>query len=83
MEDGQMGKRSRQFVEDERFVRCHVCHEDIAIEYYLDRDDVVCCDECDSEYVLQSRNPVKISLIVDDIDDDESFFDDYSGKGYD
>ena len=79
-----MGKRSRQFEEDERFAKCHVCHEAIAIEYYLDRDDVVYCDECDSEYVLQSRDPVRISLIVDDIDDyDNAFFDDYSSKGYD
>ena len=27
MEGGQMGKRSRQFEEDERFAKCQVCHE--------------------------------------------------------
>ena len=79
-----MGKRSSQFEEDERFVRCHICHEDIAIEYYLEHDDVIYCKECDSEYVLKSRNPVRISLLNDNLDDyDDDFFDDYSGRGYD
>lgn len=82
-----MGKRSSQFEEfeeDERFARCHVCHEDIVIDYYLERDDVIYCEECDSEYVLTSRNPIRISLLNDNLDDyDDDFFDDYSGRGYD
>ena len=78
-----MGKRSRQFEEEERFVRCHVCYEDIAIEFYLERGDVVYCQECDSEYILKSKNPTRIALLYNDTDEyNDFFFDDYSSNGY-
>ena len=81
-----MGKRSRQFEEEERFVRCEVCHEEIIIDYYLDREDVVCCEGCDSEFVIKSRNPTILFLLDGDYDDyygDDGFEDDFFGKSYD
>lgn len=80
-----MGRKSRHFDEDERFARCGVCHEDIIIEFYQDSGDVVYCDECDSKYLLQSRDPIRLSLIDEDFDDydEEGFDDDYLGRGFD
>lgn len=79
-----MGKREIQF-EEERFARCDVCDEYIAIDFYLDTGDLVCCEECDSEYVIKSLDPITLLLLADDYDeyDDDGFDDDYSSKGYD
>lgn len=84
-----MGKRSGQFEEEERFVRCDVCDEDIAIDFYLDTGDEVCCDECDSVYVIKSLDPITLFLLGDEYDDndddygDDGFDDEYSSRGYD
>lgn len=80
-----MGKRSRQF-EDEKFVSCDVCDGDIAIDFYFDTGDLVCCEECDSEYVIKSRDPIMLSLIVDDYydeSDDDDYYDERLSRDYD
>ena len=74
-----MGKRNKQF-EEERVASCNICGGDIPIDFYMDRGDIVNCDECGEEFVLQSRKPVRLSLLVDDSDDYLNFDDDYYGR---
>ena len=79
-----MGKRSRRF-EDERFVRCNVCSENLAIDFFLDIGDLVYCKKCDSEYVLKNRNPIMLSLFGHSFDDygDGMFDEEYLSNSYD
>ena len=77
-----MGKRSKQFDEEERSVRCRVCDEDIAIDYYMDRGDLVACDECGSEFVIKSRNPVILFLLVSEDDEYDDEYDESDDNYY-
>ncbi len=79
-----MGKRSRQFEEEERFVRCEVCEEDIVVEFYIDSGDLISCEECGSEFIVKSRDPLMLFLLEDEYDeyDDEFPDEDFLG-GYD
>ena len=80
-----MGKRNRQFEEEERFVMCEVCEEDIVIEFYVDKGDLVGCEECGSEFIVKSRDPVRLFLLDNEFDEyeDDYLDEDYLGRGYD
>ena len=85
-----MGKRSIQFEEEERSVRCKVCEDDIALDYYLDRGNLIKCEWCSSEFVIKSIQPVVLFLLdeeEDDYDDyyEEDYFEeeDFSGRAFD
>lgn len=80
-----MGKKKRHTDEEERFVECEVCEEEIAIEYYMDRGDLITCEECGSDYILKSRNPMILSLQEDDEEYEDDYYDedDYFIQGYD
>ena len=71
-----MGKRSRQFEEEERSVRCKVCEDDITLGYYLERGDFVICEGCGSEFVIKSIQPVVLFLLDDEDDDYEDQYED-------
>ncbi len=84
-----MGKRSKQF-EEERSVQCNVCEGYFGLDYYLDRGDLVFCDECGSEFVVKSLNPVILFLVDEEDDDyldgyDDDYYDDddYFDRAYD
>ncbi len=80
-----MGKKKRHNDQEERFVECEVCEEEITIEYFMDRGDLITCEECDSNYILKSRNPIILSLQEEEEDYDDDYFDedDYFNQGYD
>ncbi|GAB4334846.1 MAG: hypothetical protein Kow0089_04250 [Desulfobulbaceae bacterium] len=64
------------FDEDDFPIACDVCEEDILIEYYMDRGDLVSCEECGAEYVIKARNPLILIQLgedgeIPDLDDDE------------
>ncbi|MBM9606022.1 hypothetical protein [Desulfopila inferna] len=46
----------------ERFGKCQICLEYIPIEYYFGIGDTIMCYGCGSEYVIESKNPVKLNL---------------------
>ena len=69
-----MGKRARQSGIDSRYCMCDICGGDIVIEFYFDHGDVVCCDECSSEYVIHRRYPMKLMLFEENSGGD--FYDD-------
>lgn len=77
-----MGKRSKRYEEEERVAECGVCGGDIVLEHYLDRGDLIYCDECESEYVIKSNYPLRLVLIEDDEFDDE-FDDEYDDEDFD
>ena len=79
-----MGSKKKYYDEDERFAQCSICDEEIAIEYYMDRGDIVSCGECETDYVIKSRNPVILSLLEDDGYDNDDYDEDNSfNLGYD
>ena len=71
-----MSNDDHEYEEEE--VECEVCEEPMIIDSYMDKDDVVTCEECGAEYLIESRNPLILEIIDDDEDDDIDFYDDYS-----
>ena len=57
-----MGKTQKSNESGCLLVRCEVCHEDIAIEFYFGKGERLFCSNCYSEYVLQSKRPVLLAL---------------------
>ena len=61
--------------EEEILVECKVCEEDIAIDTFMDMGDTVYCEECDSEFIITSTNPIMIKLL--DEEDNYEYDDDW------
>ena len=80
-----MGKKNRQYDHEERFTRCKICDGEIVIEHFMERGEVVSCEECESEYILKSLKPIILTLLEEDDDYDDDYFDedDYFNQGYD
>lgn len=86
-----MGKRNKRYEEEERVVDCGVCEGVIPLEFYVARGDMLCCDECGAEYIVKSRNPVRLLLLEEEFEEedddyfntlDDDLYDDNS-RGYD
>ena len=43
-----------------KYFKCEVCLKNIAIEYYFTVGDSIVCNDCNTEYVLQSKNPLDL-----------------------
>jgi alpha-aminoadipate carrier protein LysW len=51
---------------------CPECENDLDIEVdELEEGDVVACDECGTEYEVVGVEPLELSRVGDDLDDDE------------
>ncbi len=62
--------------EDELTVECEICGGDVIIDDYVEEDDIVYCNDCEAEYLIDSFSPLKLELLEDDydeVDDDEDF----------
>ena len=72
-----MGKKSKQY-ENEQIVDCEACDGLISLEFYFRSGDVVCCEECGAEYLINSRKPLRLQLLEeeDDYYDDDDFEED-------
>ncbi len=70
-----MGKRNKRFEEEVKFGRCELCGNEIGIEFYYDKGDIIFCNECSAEYKLKSRHPLHIELVDADYDDND--YDDF------
>lgn len=57
-----MGKYNKHQSDRQRFGKCEICLEYIAIEYYFNKGDQITCYECGTEYLLVSKNPVKLTI---------------------
>ena len=69
-----MGTFNKHLGDGERFGKCEICLEHIPVEYYFNKGDSLVCYECGTEYVLTSKNPVKLTMSEARYDPD-----DYSG----
>jgi hypothetical protein len=47
--------------------------EYIPIEYYFSKGDAIVCYECGTEYVLSSKEPVKLTMLEADYDPDDYY----------
>ncbi len=66
--------------EDDAIVEeCSVCSGDIFIDQDCEEDDIVYCNDCEAEYLVRSLEPLRLTLLDDDInpdgDDEDSDFD--------
>jgi hypothetical protein len=43
-----------------KYFKCEVCLKNIAIEYYFTVGDSIVCNDCNTEYVLHSKNPLEL-----------------------
>jgi len=64
-----MGKKGKKY-ENEEIVDCKACNGVISLGFYMGRGDIVCCEECDAEYLINSRKPLQLELLNEDDDDD-------------
>lgn len=80
-----MGEKSNQYNKKQLTVECKVCDGTILLEPYVARGDMIHCDECESNYIIKSRNPVQMVLLIkEDIEEEYDEDDDlYDGRGYD
>ncbi len=70
-----MAKVTKKQGERERFGKCSICMEYIPIEYYFSTNDTIVCYECGTEYVLTSKDPVKLTMLEVDHDPDDYYGD--------
>ena len=70
-----MAKVAKKQGEREKFGKCAICMEYIPIEYYFSKGDAIVCYECGTEYVLTSKDPVKLTMLETDHDPDEYYGD--------
>lgn len=70
-----MGKRSKRY-EDEIEVRCEECDEYFIIEYYQDRGDLVTCEECGTDFLIKSRNPLILEMLDEEEEEEDLYFED-------
>ena len=70
-----MGKFNKHQTDRDRFGKCEICLEYIPIEYYFGEGDTIVCYECGTEYVLTSKNPIKISIAEGGIEVDDYYGD--------
>lgn len=75
MKEIEMGKFNKHQDDRERLAKCEICLEYIPIEYYFGEGDAVVCYECGTEYILTSRNPIKLAITEGRYDDDDYFGD--------
>ena len=68
-----MAKATKKKAEAEKFGRCDICMEYIPIEYYFTQGDAIICSGCGTEYVLTSKDPVKLTMHETDRDPDDSY----------
>jgi alpha-aminoadipate carrier protein LysW len=53
---------------------CPECENDLDVEVdELEEGDVVACDECGTEYEVVGVEPLELTRVDDDLDEDEEF----------
>ncbi|MCF8055811.1 MAG: hypothetical protein K9K37_04115 [Desulfocapsa sp.] len=57
--------------EKEQIIDCEFCDGFISLGFYMDSGDVVYCEECGTEYLIASLNPLHLQPIEEDKEDDE------------
>lgn len=50
-----MDKRMNRYKEEVCWVECEICGNEIAMEYYDERGNVVSCDDCGAECSLKNN----------------------------
>lgn len=70
-----MSRFNRQQDDRGRFGKCDICLEYIPVEYYFGEGDSIVCYECGTEYVLTSKNPVKLTMSEEAYGTDDYFGD--------
>jgi hypothetical protein len=57
-----MGKFNKHQGDRDRFGKCQICLEYIPIEYYFGTGDTIICYGCGTEYIIESKSPIKLNL---------------------
>lgn len=65
-----MGKFNKHQSDQERFGKCKICLEYIPVEYYFSAGDRITCYECGTDYILDRKAPVKLTMVEDYGEDD-------------
>jgi hypothetical protein len=54
--------------EDVQIEECSICSGDIIVDEFCEEDDSVYCNDCEAEYLIRSRDPLRLKLLEDDVD---------------
>lgn len=68
--------------DDALVTECSVCGGDIYIDSDCDEEDVVYCNDCEAEFLVRSLEPLRLTLLDDDMgaegsDEEEGFDEDF------
>lgn len=76
-----MGKLGKHRNDRDRFGKCEICLKYIPVEYYFSKGDEIVCYECGTEYIISSKDPVKLNMVQDSYGADDYYgelmFDDF------
>jgi hypothetical protein len=61
IKDKIMAKISKQADKHIKYFKCEICLKNIPIEYYFTVGDSITCDDCKTEYILQSKSPLELT----------------------
>ncbi len=64
-----MGKRNKRYEQEHRSGRCEICDGDVDLEFYIERGDIVSCNECGAEYVIRALQPIRLKLVEEEQED--------------
>ncbi|MGI6638739.1 MAG: hypothetical protein ACOX4Z_06735 [Desulfobulbus sp.] len=69
--------------EDALVEECSICGGDIYIDSDCEEEDIVYCNDCEAEFLVHSLDPLRLTLLDDDLDDEGDSEEDDFDEDYD
>lgn len=64
-----MDKYARYRIDGSQVGKCKMCQANIPVEYQHSEGDLLSCNDCEAQYTLVSRRPVKITALKEGYND--------------
>ncbi|MDY0390231.1 hypothetical protein [Desulfobulbus oligotrophicus] len=68
--------------EDVQIEECVICGGDIVVDEFCEEEDMVYCNDCETEFLIRSLDPLRLEPMDIDPDDDIDALDDRYDEDY-